>query len=64
MSARRYTLTVRADDYALMESLCFLAELIPGAETSWYVATDEALERARLADELFPVGRVSQEGQP
>lgn len=62
MSARRYTLTVRADDYTLMESLHDLAELIPGAETNWYVASDEAMERARLADDLFPAAaRRSQE---
>lgn len=51
MSARRYTLTVRADDYTLMSALHELAELIPGSETNWFVATDEALARARRADQ-------------
>lgn len=63
MSAKRYTLTIRGDDYGVMSGLSEVAEALPGVETGWFVATDDALERARLADELFPAALSSEDAK-
>lgn len=50
---RRYTLTVQGDSYTLMSALADLAEELPDVESKWEVASDEAIERGRLADEAI-----------